>query len=52
MIYRKRVYKKRFGIGFGKKSFQIHFARRSWYFFVPFWNVKAIIDNGIRTNVV
>jgi hypothetical protein len=52
MIYRKRIFKNRFGIKLGRKSFQLHFGKRSWYFFVPFWNIRAIIDTGYRTSVI
>jgi len=52
MIYRKRIKKNRFGIKFGKKSFQLHFGKRSVYFFVPFWNVKVIVDTGYSTKIV
>jgi hypothetical protein len=44
LIYRKRIKKSRYGIGFGRQSFQIHFGKRSWYFMIPFYNVKSIRD--------
>jgi hypothetical protein len=43
-IYRKRKSKNRFGIGFGKETFQIHFLKRSLYLFVPFNGIDKIID--------
>lgn len=51
-IYRKRVYKTRYGLGFGSQSFQIHFGKRSLYLFVPFNSINRITDRHGEVTIV
>ena len=44
-IYRRRIYKKRYGIGLGKASVHLHFYKYSFYAFLPFWSCRKIRDN-------